>query len=214
MPTFEITTLRGEKFTIKSRSFLSARSDARRWMKHGDSIDGITTIKTPAPELPRGHEIVRQVCLANEPITERMNEVEASYIRYWTTKREYWMAKTEKEIDEIFPNRYNSYDYYRSEYYKLRNEGGLAIDPRRYEIWLEKVRKDALKAKEQSINNLVHAIVKIARNEPITFFKVYNIKRGKAGLEGMVQINETTKRLFAIYAEGPIQRLHIRYLIK
>lgn len=213
MPTFEINTRNGETITLTAKSYLQARTDAHRKLKPGDSIAGISTIKVEKT-LPVGYSLVKDVILANELIAERMNEVEASYIRYWNHRREFWLSKTDADINQMFPNRYNSREYYRSEYYQLRNENALTTNAYYVEKWQEKVRNDAKKAKEMSIGNLINAIVKIARNQPITFFKAYNITRGKAGLEGLIQVNDITKRLFAIYAEGPIQRLHIRYLIK
>ena len=61
---------------------------------------------------------------------------------------------------------------------------------------------------------MIHAIVKIAKTDPITRFKVLSVTKGKAGLEGMIKVNDIIKRVYAIYASGPVQCLHIRYLIK
>jgi hypothetical protein len=213
MPTFEISTKSGETIILTARSYMQARGDAHRKLKPGDSIDGIKTISVEK-KLPAGFDIVRTICLANEIISSKMDEVESSYITYWTHKREFWMSKSEKEIDEMFPNRYNSRAYYRSEYYKLETEGAFTTSTAYYERWLSKIKREAKQAKEKSVWNMCNAIVKMAKNQPIAFFRVFNINKGKSGLEGMVTVNETTKRLFAIYAEGPIQRLHIRYLIK
>jgi hypothetical protein len=215
MATFQIKTNQNRTLTMVSVDEKHVRHNANmNHLRVGEKIESIKIIPDIAKTLPVGFEVVKTVCMGNEMISERMDEVEASYIRYWISKREFWMAKTEAEIDEMFPQRYNSRAYYRSEYYKLHQEGAVTKIPAYYERWLNKIKKEAAQAKEKSIWNMINAILKIAKCKPVSFFKVINIVKGKAGLEGSIRVNNLGARLFAIYAEGPIQRLHIRYLIK
>jgi hypothetical protein len=214
MATFRIKTQMGETHTFTSRSYQSARREV--CLKPGDRIVGITTIKVEKTEIV-GHSMVKEMCEKNEMIQERLDEVEASYIRYWNHRREFWMAKTEKELDQMFPldsKGFHSSYYYKSEYYQLKSSGWFSTHVDVVRRFREKLAKEAKIARETSLGNLVNAIVKIAQGGPVETFEILSVSRGKAGLEGVVVVNGIVKNLYAIYAEGPIQRLHIRYLIK
>ena len=213
MATLRITTKDGETHTVTTRSYQNAR--AQTYLKPGDRIIGITTIKVEKTEIV-GHSMVKEMCEANEMVKERLDEVEASYMRYWNSRREYWMSKTLTEINELFPpaTRHSSKRYYSSEYYILWSSGWLNSTERVVGMWNEKIAKEAKAAREQSLGNLVNAIVKIAGGGPVDTFDILYVGKGKAGLEGRIEVNGMVRNLYAIYAEGPIQRLHIRYLIK
>jgi len=230
MATFQLKTEKGQTHTFKARSWSDANEQAHYiCRKNQDRRISMTTIKVVKAELPAaviaGHEMVRDMMMANPEVNEAMDLVEASYIKYWQGRRDEWFnfiqSRTVAEIDQWFFDKYGKTrfgdfgrDYYGSQYYKLKNSGALSSSPQVYERWLDHIKKEAHDAKDQSINNMIHAIVKIAKTDPITFFKVISIKRGKDGLDGVIKVNDIIKRVYAIYASGPVQCLHIRYLIK
>jgi len=225
MATFQLKTEKGQTHTFKARSWSDANEQAHYiCSKDQDRRVSMTTIKVEKEKLPEavlaGHEMVRQMMMSNPDVSAAMDLVESSYIKYWQEQRNKWIGKTEAEINEIFPMpagqrwRDRGREYYGSIYYKLKTEGALTDHPAYYETWLNMIKKEAFQAKDKSINNMIHAIVKIAKNAPITFFKVISIKRGKDGLDGVIKVNDIIKRVYAIYASGPVQCLHIRYLIK
>lgn len=214
MPTFEVKTKLGKTLKIKAKSFIQANGIVHRELAGtNDSSESIRIIKEEKI-LPSGYHLIDQAVRNNSKIAEKMNEIEKSYIEYWKNQREFWLKKTPEEIEKMFPNRANNYDYYRSNLYILRSEGAFNPNVYYYQKWLDKIAKDANKAKETSITNLIRSILKLIGNDPVDKFEVYNIRKGKAGLEGNIIINDIYAKLFAIYAEGNIQRLHIRYLVK
>lgn len=220
MRTYRLETVQGKTHTIKARSWRDAIGEVHDILKGTDDKKlSLYTVKPekPSDDILAGHKLVRETVLQNTMITKLMDEIEASYKKYWEEARERSSKITPEEIDRRWPkDKYGGRgsEYLNSEYRQVKSWGGLSEDPRTFLGWIDFVNTNAAEAREKSISKMVHAITKIADKEPITIFRVIDVWKGRAGLEGMVKVNNTVKRLFAIIASGPIQTRHIRYLIK
>lgn len=176
-------------------------------------------------------EQIINVILAEPILKQKLDEVESSYVKHFLAMRDFWASRTPEQLEETFPGfrfsqqslsskkeRFPTWneqeDYYKSQYYKFKQEGALYKNTPAEQRWVARIQKQAKAAREHSIFNLVKAVNKVLKDQPLETFKVSDIRIGKGGIEGFVHVNSVTKHLFAIYAEGDVQRLHIRFLIK